>query len=129
MLCAVVAGDSSAAGAELRKACQLNLASCYLNTGRTQTVVQLCTDVLAAEPGNRKVLPLSCRTTLLLTLQAFTNACTQWRITYMQQATWETWRVKTVRVLTVSSKRFAEKVHVCYLAGAVSPRAGVRGAG
>jgi hypothetical protein len=48
------AGDSSAEAAELRKACQLNQASCYLNTGRAQTVVQLCTDVLELDPGNRK---------------------------------------------------------------------------
>ncbi len=57
-LWSAVVGDNSPTVSELRKACQLNLASCYLNTGRTQTVVQLCTDVLAAEPGNRKVLRL-----------------------------------------------------------------------
>ena len=59
-LWSAVVGDDSPTATELRKACQLNLASCYLNTGRTQTVVQLCTDVLAAEPGNRKVLQLPC---------------------------------------------------------------------
>ena len=55
----VFTGDKSPEAAELRKACQLNLASCYLNTGRTQSVVELCTDVLATEPGNRKVLQSS----------------------------------------------------------------------
>ena len=42
--------------ADLRKACQLNLSSCYLNMGRNRDVVALCGEVLGQETGIRQAL-------------------------------------------------------------------------
>lgn len=50
------ADHTSAEAAELRKLCQLNLASCYLRTGQNQDVVTLCSEVLDIDPANWKAL-------------------------------------------------------------------------
>ena len=45
------AGDDA-----LVKACKLNLSSCYLNQGKTQACITVCSEILALDPGNRKAL-------------------------------------------------------------------------
>ena len=50
------AEHTSAEAADLRKACRLNLASCYLNMGRNQEAATLCSGVLAGDRANRKAL-------------------------------------------------------------------------
>ena len=44
-----VEGDTGAEAADLRKACMLNLSSCYLNLGRYDKCVEECDQVLAGE--------------------------------------------------------------------------------
>ena len=50
------ADNTSSEAADLRKACRLNLASCYLNIGRNRDAATLCSDVLDGESNNRKAL-------------------------------------------------------------------------
>lgn len=40
----------------VRKACTLNLASCYLKTGQFEQAIEMCTEVLAVEDTNLKAL-------------------------------------------------------------------------
>lgn len=41
----MLAGDSSAEAAELRKLCRLNLASCYLHSAQPMHVIAVCNEV------------------------------------------------------------------------------------
>lgn len=50
------AGQSTPDSVALVRACKLNLSSCYLNQGKHQACVTVCSEILAQEPSNRKAL-------------------------------------------------------------------------
>lgn len=51
--------DGSAEGAELRKLCRLNLASCYLRNGDNLLVISVCNEVLGGEYEQPTIILIS----------------------------------------------------------------------
>jgi len=49
-------GNESAAAAQVKRSCCLNLASCYLKTSQHDLVVEECGSVIYMEPNNLKAL-------------------------------------------------------------------------